>query len=193
MREKLSIIFSLIFIAFVVAYWGFSQGTNNNSSSFGDVQNENNNQYNNKSKKNSVKINSSIAEKEIVVQIKGAVKNPGEYHVPYGSKVQDLIVIAGGCLDNADTSTLTLNKVLRQNQTIKIPFKSSSDSNQSLLININLASLEELDSLPGIGKVTAEKIIDERNKSKFKDIEDFKQRLNFSSAKINRLKGLITF
>ncbi|AEE14510.1 Soluble ligand binding domain protein [Thermodesulfobium narugense DSM 14796] len=193
MKEKLSIIFSLIFVAFFVAYWGFSQGTNNNSSSFGDTQTKDGNQYSNKNKTNSVKISSSTAEKEIVVYIKGAVKNPGEYHVPYGSKVQDLIVVAGGCLDNADTSTLALNKILRQNQTIKVPFNSSSDSNQSLTVNVNIASLEELNSLPGIGKVIAERIIDERNRAKFKDIEDFKQRLNLSSAKIDRLKGLITF
>jgi competence protein ComEA len=192
MKEKLSLVLSLIFVAAIVAYWGFSQGSNNPVNSVNDQQNSQSNQYNNKSNSSKVKIKSTTAEKDIVVHIKGAIKNPGDYQVPYGSTVQDLIVVAGGCLDGADTSGLVLNKTLRQNQTIKVPFISSGSA-QGTIVNVNVASLEEIDSLPGIGKVTAEKIIDERNKSKFINLDDFKQRLNFSSAKIEKLKGIISF
>jgi competence protein ComEA len=192
MKEKLSLVLSLIFVAAIVAYWGFSQGSNNPVNSVNDQQNSQSNQYNNKSKSSKVKIKSTTAEKDIVVHIKGAIKNPGDYQVPYGSTVQDLIVVAGGCLDGADTSGLVLNKTLRQNQTIKVPFISSGSAQDSI-VNVNVASLEEIDSLPGISKVTAERIINERNKSKFINLDDFKQRLNFSSAKIEKLKGIISF
>ncbi len=192
MKEKLSLILSLIFVASIVAYWGFSQGSSNPVNPIGETQNNQSNQYDNKSKSSKVKIKSTTAEKDIVVHIKGAIKNPGDYQVPYGSKVQDLIIVAGGCLEGADTSGLALNKTLRQNQTIKVPFI-SSESSQSAIVNVNVASLEEIDSLPGIGRTTAEKIIDERNKSKFINLEDFKKRLKFSSSKIEKLKGLISF
>ncbi|WP_448588756.1 DUF655 domain-containing protein [Thermodesulfobium sp.] len=192
MKEKLPLVLSLFFIAFVIAFWSFSNSTNNSANDIVDSKDKQANQYSDKSKGSRVKIKTTTAERNIVVHIKGAIKNPGDYEIPYGSTVQDLIVIAGGCLEGADTSTLALNKTLKPNQTIKVPL-SNSRLVQDNIVNVNLASLEELDSLPGIGKITAEKIINERNKSKFQDLEDFKQRLNFSNSKIEQLKGLITF
>lgn len=131
--------------------------------------------------------------KEITVEIAGAVINTGVYKLSSGSRIDDLLIVAGGFSADADRSWTDkyLNRAskLTDGQKVYIPFINqqsdevsasssgvyqsgsstfSSDSNG--LININTASLSKLDSLSGIGPVYAQKIIDHRPYSKIEDL-----------------------
>ncbi len=117
----------------------------------------------------------------LIVDIKGAIKNPGVYRVKNGTIVNDVIQMAGGLLENAVTSNLNLgkqitnemvitvftNEELKENTKTKEPIveeesTSSKDLLESALINVNKASLEELKTLPGIGEAKAKLIIEYR-------------------------------
>lgn len=130
---------------------------------------------------------------EITVEISGAVINPGVYKLQNGSRIDDLLIAGGGFSASADRgwSDKYLNRAakLTDGQKIYIPTtnqqsetgsansggvyqsestQNSSDSNN--LININYGSLGQLDTLPGIGPVYAQKIIDHRPYSKIEDL-----------------------
>ena len=138
---------------------------------------------------------------EIIVDIKGAVKLPGTYTIKYGSRVSDLISVAGGLLENADTSLINLSKRLMDEDVLTIYTVSEvlemRKGNTSVkvidqecmcpkienvgciykkpelnFIDINNASLEELQKLDGIGSSKAKAIIEYRNNKPFENIED---------------------
>lgn len=146
-------------------------------------------------------------EKEIVVEIKGAIKNPNVYWLTENSIVEDLIKEAGGLTENADISGVNRAEKLKNHQLITIPDKNSvqnnTDStnilgvnNDSLgkgLTNINTADEKELDSLPGIGPSKAKDIISYREKNgEFKSIEEIKNVKGIGESCFEKLKDKIS-
>ncbi|HHW56891.1 MAG TPA: transporter [Clostridia bacterium] len=117
---------------------------------------------------------------EIKVYVTGLVKNPGVYLMKEGERIIDAINKAGGPLEEADLSNINLAQKVKDEQMIKVPKKEeeaiisfSGMSAKDKKININTATKEELQTLPGIGPVTAERIIEFREtKGPFKKIED---------------------
>ena len=109
---------------------------------------------------------------KLVVDVSGEVAKPGVYELPAGSRVEDVLQIAGGETENADTNYIEkyLNRAAKVNdgQKLYIPSRdaektqNSNVKSQKDLININSASQAELEALPGIGPVTAGKIIANR-------------------------------
>jgi competence protein ComEA len=114
----------------------------------------------------------------VTVYISGEVKNPGIFSLPSGSRVNDAILRAGGFNPDAISETVNLAAKLEDEDRIIIPGinpmdSPSSESNQKSLININTASIEVLDQLPGVGQVKAETIVEFRTKNgPFLSIDD---------------------
>ena len=152
----------------------------------------------------------AAATEQIVADVAGAVVNPGVYNFTSGQIIEDAIKQAGGLTDQTDLELLarTINRAaeLQNHGKIYIPVKgagsyvaagsTSTGSTTSAVagpVNINTASSAELDTLPGIGPVTAGYIIDYRTKKgPFKRIEDLMKISGISAAKYAKLKGLVT-
>ncbi len=146
----------------------------------------------------------------IAVHVIGAVPRPGLYTFLDGARVQDAIDAAGGLLAEADANLLNLAELLEDGQQLDIPYKAGSAPTEGPalpgsvtstpasnsgedLININTATLEELDTLPGIGLTTAQKIIDYRTvNGPFSTIEAIMNVSGIGPSTFEGIKDLIT-
>lgn len=146
--------------------------------------------------------------KTIVVEIKGQVKKPNVYVMKFGSRVYELIQKAGGYTANADTSSVNGSMKLKDEDCIivyskdeiknsKIPntlnrMNSSTEAGDNGKINLNTATKEQLKTLPGIGEVTAQKIIDYREQNGgFSSVEDLKKISRIGEKTIEKFKDKI--
>ena len=154
----------------------------------------------------------------ISVYICGEVRNPGIYEAPRGVMLNDIIEDAGGLTEKASVNNINLVYQITGNMSIYIPSEdeikngftggdiirqdgvyvwgnsscgSSDPGGSTLMVNINTAALDELKSLPGIGEVTAQAIIDYRNTTPFSAIEDIKNVTGIGDSKFNRIKDYI--
>lgn len=132
---------------------------------------------------------------EIVVQtihvdIQGAVKNPGLYELDIESYAGDLITLAGG-YDNANEACVNQAHKLSDGEKYYVPF-SDEECIESELININTASVEELDTLPGIGEAKAQNIVEYREANGyFETTEEIMEVNGIGEAIYNDIKELI--
>lgn len=131
---------------------------------------------------------------EAVVDIGGAVNNPGVYHLKSGLRVNDAIAAAGGLASGADTTKMNLAAKIGDGQKIFVPSQSQSQSGgsqpQNGLININSATAQELDTLPGIGPATAQKIIASRP---YSSLDDLTGKKAVSASVYQKIKDLISY
>ena len=144
----------------------------------------------------------------LVVDVAGGVKKPGVYSLPANSRVTDAIAAAGGVRKGADTSVVNLARMVRDGEQIYVepPLAGASTSAVSGstsgisvgrprrigLININRATVKELESLPGIGPVIALKIFTFRNvNGPFTSVEDLLKISGIGSAKLAALKSKV--
>lgn len=146
-----------------------------------------------------------IDDKKVTVYIQGEVKKPGVYSLKSGSIIEDLVKASGGYTENANTSSnVNLAKKLKDEDYVFIEKKpdvtginSSTKNIQEVVknndkININTASLEELDKVPGIGPTTAQKIIDYRTKNgQFSSIEDLKKLGGIGDKTISKFRDKV--
>ncbi len=158
--------------------------------------------------------------KKVIVDIKGSIVNPGVYEVDRTSRVMDVISLAGGLLEDADTSLINLAKVVSDEMTIIIYSKEEvsleKDKDECLCdcplinndacikeedtkveednyVNINTCSKEELMSINGIGEAKAKAIIDYREKNgNFNTIEDIRNVSGIGDALFEKIKAYIT-
>lgn len=149
---------------------------------------------------------STKSTKMIVVEIKGEVVNPDVYEISEGSIIRDLITKAGGLTNEANIDKINRADKLRDNQLIVIPNKddlANTNNNISInnassvseddVININTATLEELQKINGVGEVKAKSIIEYREKNGgFKSIDEMKNIEGIGDKTFEKMKDKIT-
>lgn len=150
--------------------------------------------------------NDDVKANSLTVDVEGAVVKPGVYNLPQGSRIQDALVASGGLSASADrdfiAKTINLATKLSDGAKIYIPkigedvkitdsigITSATGSIANSQININTANEQVLDSLPGIGSVTAQKIIGARP---YTSIEDLLSKKIVGSKVFDQIKDKIT-
>lgn len=135
----------------------------------------------------------------LVIHVSGAVLNPGVYQLPPGSRVQDAIHAAGGLLPEADESALNLAALLKDGQRVQAvtpaqaQATTASEPASGIPVDINSASQEALESLPGIGPVLAQRIIAYRESNgPFAAVEDLQQVEGVGADTFEKLRDLVT-
>lgn len=133
---------------------------------------------------------------EVVIDIGGAVLAPGVYKLAGNLRIGDAISAAGGLAEGADTTKMNLAAKISDGQKIYIPTREesikgiTSTTGIKGLININSASEQELDTLPGIGPATAKKIIASRP---YSSLDDLVSKKAVSASVYEKIKDLISY
>lgn len=164
---------------------------------------------------------STVAVEVVVVQAAGAVNQPGVYELEAGSRVDDLVRRAGGLSSRADRARINLAAALVDGERIWIPAKGEASvpevvtggaspgggatgpvdgsgpgggpSTPSGPVDLNAATAEELDVLPGVGPATAAAIIAHREQvGPFQSVEDLLEVRGIGEAKLEQLRPLVT-
>lgn len=104
----------------------------------------------------------------ITVSVQGAVQAPGTYTVPFGARASELLELAGGFASGAAEALFRPAQVLRDGEQLFIP----THATDTPLVSLNSASVAQLETLPGVGPVMAERIIAARP---FHRVEDLRQ------------------
>ena len=146
----------------------------------------------------------SLEQDLITVDVKGAVKAPGIYDLPVGSRVNDAVQKAGGLTEQADSKSINLAQKVSDEALVYVPTKgeeanqqansgASSSTNKEKKVNLNKASLEELKQVKGLGGKRAQDIIDHRETNgKFKSVEELKKVSGIGAKTIEKLKDYVT-
>ena len=130
--------------------------------------------------------------KLLTVYVTGAVASPGTYNFPEGSRIGDAIQAAGGFIVTAEQDRVNLAALLEDGMHIDVPGQGVPSHISAGRVDINTATAEELDALPGIGPTAAQSIIDYRlQNGPFKAIQDIQNVPGIGPATYARIKDLI--
>ena len=137
----------------------------------------------------------------IVVDVVGAVRAPGLYHLTDGARVADAVAVAGGLSRRADRSAVNLAARVADGQQVIVAARGSpgaatvagsGSSAPGAPVSLSAATVEQLDTLPGIGPVTAQKIVAFRQEhGPFTSVEGIDAIPGIGPARIAELKGLV--
>jgi competence protein ComEA len=140
--------------------------------------------------------------KLLVVDVAGAVRRPGLYRLRSGSRIDDAITAAGGATAKAQLDTVNLAAPVADGEQVVVPGRGAggvaaatppaAGSSPSAPLDLNSATLEQLENLPGIGPVTAQKILDYREQhGAFHSVEELQGVPGIGPARMAQLKGLV--
>ena len=139
----------------------------------------------------------------MVVDVAGAVRRPGVVELPVGSRVVDALEAAGGMLPRGNSTTLNLARVLADGEQVLVPARGAAAVPGSPLappggvvtpaqLDLNTATLEQLDTLPGIGPVLAQRILDWRTANGgFGSIDQLREVSGIGDATFAELEALV--
>ncbi|MEG0468455.1 MAG: helix-hairpin-helix domain-containing protein [Longicatena sp.] len=117
------------------------------------------------------------------IEVKGEVEKPGVYTTDVHASIKEILALAGGVKENGDTSHLNLTEDIVNHGVIVVKEKASKK-----LVSINSASLEELDTLSGIGPAVASRIIAYRTLHPFLTLEQLKEVKGIGDKLYDKLK-----
>lgn len=137
---------------------------------------------------------------KLVVHVAGAVRRPGLYRLAEGKRVADAVARAGGATAPADTAAINLAAPLADGIQVLIPSRvagaaatAAGTAGAGGRVSLSSATLAELDALPGIGPVTAQKILDHRAQhGGFSSVDDLDAIPGIGPARIEQLRDLVT-
>lgn len=153
-------------------------------------------------------------ETTIAVHVAGAVRRPGMVSLPSGARINDAVRLVGGPIAGADLDTINLASKLRDGQQIVVPRKGQAASGGAATggsaagggaagagaasggeakVDLNTATVAQLDSLPGIGPVLAQRIFDHRReRGPFRKVLDLRQVEGIGPKKFDQLRSRVT-
>jgi competence protein ComEA len=142
------------------------------------------------------------ASARLVVYVVGAVRRPGLYQVPRGSRVADAVARAGGVTRKADPAALNLAAPVADGEQVLVPARlpRAVAAAQGVPlpgvpagpIQLSSATAEQLDSLPGIGPATAQKILDYRAEhGAFRSVDELDEVPGIGPTRVDQLRGLV--
>lgn len=138
------------------------------------------------------------ARPKVVVDVAGAVRRPGLYELPDGSRVADALQRAGGPAPKAFLEALNLAAPLADGQQVLVPRKAAGGvaaapaGGRAGPVSLSAATLEQLDTLPGVGPVTAQKILDyQAAHGPFRSVEELDAVPGIGPATIEELRELV--
>ena len=139
----------------------------------------------------------------IKVHVVGAVTSPGVYSLPADARVEDALKAAGGPSGSADMDAVNLAAPLRDGQQLSIPTADARDgaardamkpaaSPVPARLDLNVATRQQLEALPGVGQVTAQKILDYRaSNGRFVSVDELRDAKLVNGSTFERIKGLV--
>lgn len=142
--------------------------------------------------------------RRIYVHVGGAVRSPGLYQLPEGARVDDAVQAAGGVLEDADLDALNLAARVKDGDKVLVPSRDGAGEAPAGgggaaggmaggLVNLNTATLADLETLPGIGPALAQRIIDFRQSNGgFRTVEDLLEVPGIGAKKFEELKDHVT-
>ena len=142
----------------------------------------------------------AVAATRLVVHVTGAVSQPGLYRLKEGSRVADAVARAGGATPSADTAAVNLAAPLADGMQVLIPSRvagvagtaAAGTPGVTVRVSLNAATVAELDELPGVGPVTAQKIVDYRAAhGGFRSVDDLDAIPGIGPVRIDQLRELV--
>jgi competence protein ComEA len=144
------------------------------------------------------------ADGRVAVHVAGRVRRPGLVRLPAGSRVEDAIRAAGGSTAGADLDAVNLARRLTDGEQVLVPGPGDpppppppgagpdSGAAPSAPLDLNTATLEQLDALPGVGEVTAGRIIAYRSAHPFTAVDELLEVPGIGQRRFEQLKDLVT-
>ena len=135
----------------------------------------------------------------VVVDVVGAVRRPGLYRLAQGSRIADAVARAGGPTRKAEIALVNLAAPLADGQQILVPARApvvagvpSEPGQPAGPVHLNSATLEQLDTLPGVGPVTAQKILDYRQQhGAFASVDELDAIPGIGPARLDQLRDVV--
>jgi len=138
----------------------------------------------------------------LVVDVVGAVRRPGLLRLAKGSRIADAVARAGGATRRADLAQVNLAAPIADGEQVVVPARTGSSASGVAAqatpsasvgpVHLSTATVEQLDALPGVGPVTAQKILDYRTAhGAFTSVDELDAISGIGPAKIDQLKGLV--
>jgi competence protein ComEA len=138
----------------------------------------------------------------LVVDVAGAVRQPGLYRLPQGSRIADAVAKAGGTTDKAAPGAVNLAAPLADGEQVVVPTRTPGGAAVAPVggaptatagpVSLSTATVEQLDGLPGIGPVTAQKIVDYRTEhGAFHSVDELDAISGIGPAKLDQLRDLV--